>query len=166
MARDFDFYLLDHVFQPFADSLAGTLSCFSLARISLFAAVIMQTVVLAWNVNVLDPSGALVIGLGTLAEYVAAQSVRTQIGRMERQNRPGTMNVARITYRPFRILWVMFAVVTMAMGLHSQFRMADLCNIVVGLLWILTVYFMCCIASPPRQRAARSFSGAMAFGGA
>lgn len=154
MPRDLDSFLLDRVFQPLANAAADRISCFGLARAALYGAVALQTAVLAWSLARMgDPQRSNMIVLGTLAEYAAAQMVRGQIGRAERQSRPGALNLARVTHRPLRLLWVAFAAGAVALFLGSGLRPVDCLHVSVGLLWVLALYFMGCAALPPRRQA-------------
>jgi peptidoglycan biosynthesis protein MviN/MurJ (putative lipid II flippase) len=163
MARDVDSFLLDNVFQPAADAVSDWLDCFDLARVSLISALGVQTALLAWCLSRMpDPVQLAMVAAGTMAEYVAAQMLLGQIRRLRRQTRPGMMNIARITYRPLRLVWVAFAAAGTLFWLSSEFRIIDFLNLGVGFLWVLTVYFMCCAARPPRQRiriGSRAFAG-------
>ena len=150
---DVDALLIDRVCQPFADRLAGTLSCFDLARLSLNAAIALEAALLAWDLAHMDsqPLRAAVI-MGTLMAFAAAQAVRGQIARAERRARPGMMNLSRITLRPFRLLWVGLTLFCAAELMLSA-STASALNAAATLGWIGAVYLMCCVPSPPPARA-------------
>jgi hypothetical protein len=162
--KDIDSFLLDRVFQPVVNTAADWIDCFGLARMALISAVAMQTAILAWCLSrIPDPMQVTMVAAGTVAEYVAAQMLRAQISRLSRQARPGMMNIARITYRPLRLVWVGFAAIAGVFWLTSDFRLVDCLNFGVGALWVMTVYLMCCVSRPPRQRiviGSRALAGA------
>ena len=156
MSVDPDTLLLDRVFQPAVDRAAGWASCFDLARISLIAVLVLQTIVFAWHLAQRDdPLTLALITGGTLVGYWAASQMRRQVARAERQSRPGMMNIHRVLLRPFRLLWLGIGAVTIAVLVASSLSPADLGDAGLTAAWITTVYFCSCAPSPPRVREVR-----------
>ncbi len=156
MAIDLDTVLLDRVFQPVADSVCDRASCFDLSRAALVGVVALQAAALARQA-VVDPS-ASALGLVVVASFVqfwAVGRVLRQVRRAERQLRPGMMNVARVTLRPFRMVWLLVAAASACLltGLHEG--MASLCPVAANVLWVAAVYLMSCVARAPSARVGR-----------
>ena len=156
MAIDLDTLLLDRVFQPVADSVCERFSCFDLSRVALGGVVALQAAMLVRQASV-DP-GAAALGLvvvASLVQFWAVGRVLRQIRSAERRARPGTMNVARITLRPFRMVWLLVAAGSACLltGLHEG--AGSLCPVGANLLWVVAVYLMSCVASVPSARVGR-----------
>ncbi len=156
MTIDIDAVLLDRVFQPAADSVGDWLTCFDLARVALVGVVVLQAMVLARQAG-LDPEAAA-LGLVAAASVVQCWAVRLvlrQIRRAERRCRPGMMNVARITLRPFRVVWLLVAAGSACLltGLHGGAM--SLCPAAANGLWVAAVYLMSCAAGSPPVRVGR-----------
>lgn len=156
MAIDLDTVLLDRVFQPVADSVCDRASCFDLSRAALAGVVVLQAVVLVRQAAV-DP-GAAALGLvvvASLVQFWAVGRVLRQIRSAERQLRPGMMNVARVTLRPFRMVWLLVAAGSACLltGMHEG--AASLCPVAANVLWVVAVYLMSCVASVPSARVGR-----------
>ena len=150
---DPDFLLLDRVFQPAVDRMAGWATPFDLARLSLITVIVLHTVVLAWDLALLsDPLLLALVTGGTLIGYRAASQMRGQIARAERRSRPGTMNVQRVLLRSFRLAWLGLAAASAALALSSAPRPVDLCCAALTLCWLATAYFASCSPSPPVVR--------------
>jgi len=157
MAIDLDTVLLDRVFQPVADSLCDRVTCFDLSRAALIGVVALQAAVLARQA-VVDP-GAVALGLtvvASLVQFWAVGRALSQVRSAERRLRPGMMNVARVTLRPFRMVWLLVAAGSACLltGLHEG--AASLCPVGANVLWVVAVYLMSCVASVPSARVGRS----------
>ena len=155
MAIDLDTVLLDRLFQPAADSVSDRVSCFVLSRVALAGVVALQTVVLARQMGG-GPDAALgLVTVASLIQFWAVGQVLGQIRRGERQARPGLMNVARITLRPFRMIWLLVAAGSACLlsGLHGG--VASFCPAAANVLWVAAVYLMSCVARTPSARIAR-----------
>ncbi len=156
MATDLDTVLLDRVFQPAADGMSDRVSCFDLARVALAGVVVLQTVVLARQAGAGPDAAALgLVTAASLIQYWAVGQVLGQIRRAERRARPGMMNVARVTLRPFRMVWLLVAAGSACLltGLHGG--IASLCPAAANLLWVAAVYLMSCVARAPAARVGR-----------
>ena len=156
MAIDLDAVLLDRVFQPLADCVCDRASCFDLSRAALAGVVALQSVVLARQASV-DPGVAALglVAVASLIQYWAVGRVLRQIRGAERRARPGTMNVARVTLRPFRMVWLLVAAGSACLltGLHQG--ASSLCPVAANVLWVVAVYLMSCVASTPSARFGR-----------
>ncbi len=158
---DMDGLLIDRVFQPVADRVAGCASCFDLARLSLNAAIALEAALLAYDLARLpDPAQRTLVVLGTLMAFGAAQAVRLQIARAERQARPGMMNLNRVVLRPFRLLWIGLGLVGLT-SLAVSGGTAALLNAAASFGWLGAVYLMCCVPTPP-PAPARSWQTSLA----
>lgn len=156
MAIDLDTVLLDRVFQPLADSVCDRANCYDLARAVLAGVVALQTVVLTRQASVGPDAAALgLVAVASLVQYWAVGRVLRQIRGAERRTRPGMMNVARVTLRPFRMIWLLVAAGSACLltGLHGG--AASLCPVAANILWVAAVYLMSCVASVPSARAGR-----------
>lgn len=167
MPRDVDAYLIDRVFQPATDAMAEWISCFTLARWSVVGAVLLEAIAWAWKLSAEDDPLVHMVMLagGVITLCYVAREVRRQIARTERRARPGMLNVARITLRPLRMVFNGVAVVALGYSVLSGMQPVNLCNLTACALWVVTVYFLCCVPSPPRQvsRSVRGFAHAGAF---
>ncbi len=149
---DMDGLLIDRLFQPVADRVAGCLSCFDLARLSLNGAVGLEAALLAYDLAHITASAQrTLVVLGTLMAFGAAQAVRSQIARAERTSRPGMMNINRVVLRPFRLLWIGLGLVGLA-SLAVSCGPAALLNAAATFGWLGAVYLMCCVPAPPPAR--------------
>lgn len=154
MSADIDTLLLDQVFQPVADQLNDWATCFGLARLSLAAAVALQTAVLAFDIQTCSDPAMLGVAVGaTLLAYLGADQARALIARVERQSRPGVMNLRRVTLRWQRMAWVTVATCCAGSSLSSM-ELGAVCGGLASLSWVAAVYFLSCSPKPP---AARSF---------
>ena len=65
------------------------------------------------------------------------------------------MNVARVTLRPFRMVWLLVAAGSAGLltGLHEGAM--SLCPVAANVLWVAAVYLMSCVASLPSARIGR-----------
>ncbi len=150
MAIDLDTVLLDRVFQPLADRVCDRASCFDLARVALAGVVALQCVVLARQVGTGAGGAALgLVAMASLVQFWAVGRVLRQILGAERRARPGMMNVARVTLRPFRTVWLLVAMGSACLltGLHQG--AASLCPVAANLLWVAAVYLMSCVSRAP-----------------
>lgn len=157
---DIDGVLLDRLFQPAADRLSERTSCFGLARLCLAAAVALQFVVLACDLEVEGDMVRRVMAVGITALALAgAQQGQVVIRHAERQARPGLMNVRRITMRWQRNAWLVISAwaCTIAVG---QVSAANVAVCAASLAWLSCIYFLSCSPSPPPARVAR---GVFAF---
>ena len=146
---DLDELLMERVFQPVTDQVAGQVSCFDLARLSLSAAIALEAALLAYDLNHLAaPTQRVLVVAGTLMAFAAAQAVRSQIARAERAARPGMMNLNRVVLRPFRLLWIGLGVVGVA-SLAVSGGTAAMLNAAATFGWLSAVYLMCCVPAPP-----------------
>ncbi len=152
---DVDTWLLERTFQPIADRLEPLLDCFGLARLSLAAAVVLQTAVLACDFSTFSDPLRITIAVGAaVLAYGGADAARAMIGRAARGARRGTMNVYRITLRPQRLAWLLVAPGAVAFllpegGLRSAFQIG------AALGWVAVVYFASCTPAPPRAAFGR-----------
>ena len=156
MAIDLDTVLLDRVFQPAADRVCDQVSCFGLSRVALAGVAALQAVVLARQMSVGPDAAALgLVGVASLVQFWAVGQVLGQIRRAERRARPGMMNVARVTLRPFRMVWLLVAAGSACLltGLHEG--VASLCPAAANVLWVVAVYLMSCVARAPSARVGR-----------
>lgn len=162
MSADIDLWLLDHVFQPCVERLKAWTDCFGLARASLVAAVALQTAVLACDFSSTTDPLMITLAVGvTLLAYAGADGTRAMIARVERQSRPGVMNVRRVTLRMQRLAWLFVALGCSAILLPSP-GLKPVCQTVANLCWLAVVYFVSCTPTPPRFRARTT--SAFAFG--
>ena len=163
MSVDVDTVLLDRVFQRATDAICEWVSCFDLARSALGGVILVQSVILLCDLGAGLPAPRLaIVVVATLIQFGAAGAVRRQIGRVERQARPGLMNVARITLRPFRMVWLLVAAGSACLlsGMNPGPFWAW--SAAVNLLWVCTAYFMSCAAKTPSARVRRLDMRAMA----
>lgn len=162
MSADIDAMLLDQVFQPAGDRLEGWTTCFGLARLCLGAAVALQTGVLALEIGAgRDPAMlGLTAGLTVLA-YFGADHARALIARVERQSRPGAMNLRRVTLRWQRLTWLGAAACCTGSSLASL-EGGAICAGLASLAWVASVYFLSCSPTPPASRTFRRYAAALA----
>ena len=156
MAIDLDTVLLDRLFQPVADSVSDHISCFGLSRIALAGVVALQAVVLERQLGAgPDAAGSGLMVVASLVQFWAVRQVLGQIGRAERLTRPGMMNVARVTLRPFRMVWLLVAAGSACLltGLHGG--VSSFCPVAANVLWVVAVYLMSCVARAPSARVGR-----------
>ncbi len=155
MSIDVDGFLLDRVFQPAADRLAETASCFTMARLSLLGAVMLQTIVLCGDLVLFaDPVMRMLAGGITVLAFFGADRGRVLIARAERASRSGTLNVRRITLRWQRMAWLAIGLWSVATSCTKP-DAATLGLAVASLFWLATIYFVSCSPAPPTRRVAR-----------
>ena len=158
MSDDIDTLLLDRVFQPVADRLNGWTTCFGLARLSLAAAVALQTAVLACDIaSDCDPT---LLGLATgatLLAYFGADQARGLIARVERQSRPGVMNLRRVTLRWQRMMWLAVAACCAGSSFASM-QAGAVCGALASLSWVAAIYFLSCSPKPPAVQSFRQYA--------
>lgn len=152
MTTDIDSLLLDRVFQPITDRATDVVTCFALARVSLTAALMVQTAALAW---ILATAHSLLLPMlavtGCLATYVGAQQMRAQITRAERQVRPGMMNVRRVTMRMMRTAQLTGVFGAAALALLPGADVGCSCMLAANLCWLCSGYFLSCSTSHPAR---------------
>ena len=158
MTTDVDTLLLDRVFQPVADGLNDWTTCFGLARVSLAAGIALQTAVLAFDIQTYSDPAILILAVGaTLLAYFGADQARGLIARVERQSRPGVMNVRRITLRWQRMAWLTVAACCAGSSLASL-DLGSVCAGLATLSWVAVVYFLSCSPKPPAARRFRHYA--------
>lgn len=155
MRTDIDTLLLDRLFQPLADRLAGLTNCFGLARLSLAAAVLLQFAVLAADLTELGaPSQRLAAAAIALLALFGAEQGWRLIVRTERQARSGGMNLRRITLRWQRLAWLgvtSWSVVGAGGNGLSEAALWGAC-----VAWVGLIYFVSCTPTPPPMRVGRN----------
>lgn len=160
VALDVDTLLLDRVFQPVVNECADLLSSFALARASLVLALLLDTAALAWTLGNAVPLISALLAGATLATFVGAQQLRTEIDRAERQSRPGLMNVRRVTMRLLRCSFLFTGGLGAVVALQPDATVACACVCIGNLFWLATSHFLSCSAAPPSYRRAPAFAGA------
>lgn len=160
MTIDLDAILLDRVFQPCADRLAGWTTCFGLARGALVLACESQALTLFWDA-IRDGSGnnLLLSGMIAMLTLFGAQQAWSLIKRIERQSRSGGMNVRRITLRGQRMTWLgVSACCSAVLGMDADIR--ALFTILACIAWVALIYFVSCTPRPPALRQSNRLAGA------
>lgn len=164
MRIDLDTWLLDRVFQPLVDHAADWASNFHLARGALVSGIVLSTVALAWTLTVAIAPVVSVLAIGaTLATYVGAQQLRTQITRAERQSRPGLMNIRRVTMRFLRSSLLSATFGSLVLVLLPGADLGCVWVLAGCICWLATSHFISCSPSPPTRtvrRASPVFAGA------
>lgn len=154
-----DAVIIDRVFQPAADRLAGYISCFDLARF--FADGVMLVVLFTVAITLYSSSGQIdwvtpglavfcVLGLGAL-RYV--------VGRLERSCKSGLANPARHSLFVARVM----ALYEVILEIIRLARMQDwfsflLLGVVLAIL--CAAYFASCYPNPPTFKLAKNLVGA------
>ncbi len=160
MTVDVDAFLLDRVFQPCADQLAGYTTCFGLARGALVLACESQALTLFWDA-VRDVSGANLVmsGLVAVLTLFGAQQAWGLIKGIERQSRSGGMNIRRVTLRAQRMTWLGVSTCCGALLFtHPDIRAAF--TILACAAWVALIYFVSCTPRPPAMRHSTRLAGA------
>jgi hypothetical protein len=158
LTTDVDTLLLDRVFQPVADRLEDWTTCFGLARVSLAAGVALQTAVLAFDIQTYSDPVILILAVGaTLLAYLGADQTRALIARVERQSRPGVMNVRRVTLRWQRMAWLTVSACCAGSSFASM-ELGAVCGSLASLSWVAAVYFLSCSPKPPAARRFRRYA--------
>ncbi len=160
MTVDIDAVLLDRVFQPCSDSVAGWTTCFGLARGALVVACEAQALTLFWDA-VRDESGVNVMMSGIVAVLTlfGARQAWGLIKRIERQSRSGGMNARRVTLRQQRMTWLGVSTCCSAiLCTHADIRAAF--TILACIAWVAVIYFVSCTPRPPALRHSNRLAGA------
>lgn len=152
MSFDFDAVLLDRVFQPWADRLAGWTTCFGIARGALVLACESQGLTLYWDaIRDVSAVNIVVSGMIALLMLFGAWQAWRLITRAERQSRSATMNIRRITLRWQRMMWLGISTCCIAtLSPHADIRSAF--AILACFAWVALIYFVSCTANPPAFR--------------
>lgn len=160
MTIDIDATLLDRVFQPCADRLAGVATCFGLARIALVLACESQALTLFWDAF-RDASGVNLALSGMVAALTlfGAKQAWGLIQRTERQSRSGGMNVRRVTLRGQRLTWLAVSGSCSAV-LCTHLDISAAFTILACGAWVALIYFVSCTPQPPAMRRTVGLAGA------
>jgi hypothetical protein len=160
--NQFDSWLLDRVFQPFADRLPGRLPAlvlgmsFQFGAIMLSAASIVAMIVIG-HMAISDAMFNVLVWCLGLAFYMGINRVRPLV-------RSGHMNPLRVMLSGMRPLSIPFAVYAIYQGVTAppHFEIALWFNSLANIIFVAGIYLISCEVKPPGHRqTARARFGRM-----
>ncbi len=149
-----DSWLLDRIFQPFADRLGETPTAFEIGMSLQLGAIVLDAaaVIAIFMVGGLSVESALWNGL----MWALGFAFYLSINKMRPLVRPGHANPLRFMLQGFRPLSVPFMLYSafQAATAHRPFLMAMQFNGLANLVFVVGLYMVSTQPKPPRQRQA------------
>nr|WP_321986501.1 hypothetical protein [uncultured Lichenicoccus sp.] len=147
-----DVWLLDRVFQPFADRLGEKPTAFDIGMSMQLGAIVLDAaaVVAIFMVGGLSIDSALWNGL----TWALGFAFYLSINRMRPLMRPGHANPLRMMLQGFRPLSIPFMLYSLYQTVSARppFVLAMGFNGLANLVFVVGIYLVSCQPKPPRQR--------------
>ena len=147
-----DVWLLDKVFQPFADRLGEKPTAFDIGMSMQLGAIVLDAaaVVAIFMVGGLSIDSALWNGL----TWALGFAFYLSINRMRPLMRPGHANPLRMMLQGFRPLSIPFMLYSLYQSISARppFVLAMGFNGLANLVFVVGIYLVSCQPKPPRQR--------------
>lgn len=147
-----DVWLLDRVFQPFADRLGEKPTAFDIGMSMQLGAIVLDAaaVVAIFMVGGLSIDSALWNGL----TWALGFAFYLSINRMRPLMRPGHANPLRMMLQGFRPLSIPFMLYSLYQSISARppFVLAMGFNGLANLVFVVGIYLVSCQPKPPRQR--------------
>lgn len=148
----FDAWLLDRVFQPFADRLPERLSALALGMSFQFGAIMLSAasivaMIVIGHMSLSDAMFNVLVWCLGLAFYTGINRVRPMV-------RPGHLNPLRIMLAGMRPLSIPFAFYALYQGATAppHFEIALWFNSLANIIFVAGIYLISCEVRPPGHR--------------
>lgn len=160
--NQFDVWLLDRVFQPFADRLPERVPALALGMSFQFGAIMLSAasivaMIVIGHMSISDAMFNVLVWCLGLAFYVGINRVRPLV-------RPGHMNPLRVMLSGMRPLSIPFAIYALYQGATAppHFEIALWFNSLANIIFVAGIYLISCEVRPPGHRqTARARFGRM-----